>query len=127
MKSLQIISIKETVSLLPKVVVDNLLFIHARSGCDTVSATYSHSKTKLLKVFECNPEPIAEICDIFNHLLSTQEEVAHTGIKLFLHLYGKHYRFLIIFYFKIEHEGFKYNFILQQKSMRLPCHWKREN
>lgn len=31
-KSLQIISVKETVSLPPKVVVDNLLFIHAWSG-----------------------------------------------------------------------------------------------
>ena len=31
-KSLQIISIKETVSLLPKVAVDNLLFIHTWSG-----------------------------------------------------------------------------------------------
>ena len=72
-KSLHIISINEMVSLLPKFVADNLLFIHPWSGCDTVSATYSRSKTKLLKVFEHNPEPIAEICDIFNHPLSIQE------------------------------------------------------
>ena len=73
-----------TVSLLPKVVVvDNLLFFHAWSGCDAVSATYSHGKTKLLKVFECNPEPIAVICDILNHPLSTQEEVARAGTELF--------------------------------------------
>ena len=33
-KSLHIISIKETASLLLTVVVDNLLFIHAWNGCD---------------------------------------------------------------------------------------------
>ena len=46
--SLQIISIKETISLLPKVLVDKLLFIHTWSGCDAVSARYSKVKTKLL-------------------------------------------------------------------------------
>ena len=101
--SLQIISIKETVSLLPKVYV--VLFIHAWSGCHAVSTTYSLSRTKLLKIFERNPECIAEICNIFNHLQSTQEEVARAGIKLFLHLYGKHYTFFIIVNFKIEHEA----------------------
>ena len=35
-KSLQVISINETASLLLTVVVDNLLFIHAWSGCDQV-------------------------------------------------------------------------------------------
>ena len=63
-----------------------------------------------MKVFELNPEPIAEICDIFNHPLSTQEEVAHAGIELFLYLYGKHYRFLIIVNFKIEHDSLKCHF-----------------
>lgn len=127
-KSLQIINIKKTVSLLPKVAVDNLLFIYARSTCHTVSSLYSHGKTKSLKAFKRNPEPIAEICDIVNRLLSTQEEVAHAGIELFLHLYGKHYRFPIIANFKIEHEGLKcHNLILQKKSMRLPCYWTREN
>ena len=118
-KSLQNISIKKTVPLLPKVVVDNLLFIHAWSRCDVLSATYSHGKTKLLK------EPIAKICDIFNHPLSTQEEVARVDIELFLHLYDKHYTFLIIVNFSIEHEGLNcHTFILRKESMRLPCHWK---
>ena len=124
-KSLQTISIKKTVPLLPKVFVDNLLFIHTWSRCDVVSATYSHGKTRLLKVFERNPEPIAKICDIINHPLSAQEEVARVGIELFLDLYGKHYTFLIIVNFNIEHEGLKcHTFILQKKSMRLRCHWK---
>ena len=109
-KSLQIIGIEATVSLLPKFVVDNLLFIHAWSECDIVSAAYSHGKTKLLKVFERNPEPIAESCDTFNHPLSTQEEVARAGIELFLYLCGKHYRFLIIVNFKIEHDSLKCHF-----------------
>ena len=118
-KSLQTISIKKTVPLLPKVVVDNLLFIHAWSRCDVLSATYSHGKTKLLK------EPIAKICDIFNHPLSTQEEVARVDIELFLHLYDKYYTFLIIVNFNIEHEGLNcHTFILRKESMRLPCHWK---
>ena len=47
------------VSLLPKVVADNLLFIHTWNTCDAVSATYSHGKSKLLNVFERNPELIA--------------------------------------------------------------------
>ena len=91
--------------MLPNVVVDNLLFIHAWSECDAVSATYSHGKTKLFKVFQGNLEPIAKICDILNHPLSTQE-VARAGIELFLHLYDMHYRFLIV-NFKIEHESLK--------------------
>ena len=68
------------VSLLPNAAVYNFFFNHVWSGCDAVSGTYSHGKTKLLKVFERNSEPIAEICNIFNHSLSTQEEVARAGI-----------------------------------------------
>ena len=79
-KSLQIISIKETESLLPTVVPDNLLFTHAWSKCDAVSGTYSHGKTKLLKLFEPSPEPIAEICNIFSHKRSVQEEVARADM-----------------------------------------------
>ena len=80
-KLLQINSIKETLSLLPKVVVDNLLLIHTWSGCDAVCATYSHGKTKLLNVFECNLESIFEIWNIYNHPLWTIEEVSRTALN----------------------------------------------
>ena len=89
-KNLELIIVKGTVSLLPSHVVDNLLCIHAWSGCDTTFAIYSHGKTKLLKVVERSPEAIAEICSTFKHLLSSQEKVASAGIQQFLRLYGKH-------------------------------------
>ena len=45
-KHLELISIKETVSVLPEQVIRNLLFIHAWGGCDTTSAIYNQGKDK---------------------------------------------------------------------------------
>ena len=61
--------------------------------------------------------------DILNHPLSTKEEVARAGIELFLHLYGMHYRFLMV-NFKTEHESLKCDTFI---SMTLPCHWERSD
>ena len=58
-------------------------------------------------VYERNPEPIAEICNIFNNPLSTQEKVARADIEQFLHLFGKLYTFFIIVSFKTEHRSLK--------------------
>ena len=89
-KDLEIFSIKENVDILSDRVVKNLLFIHAWSGCDTTSATFSHGKTQLMKIVERNLNVIEEICSVFTNPLASQDEISSAGIRLFLYLYGNY-------------------------------------
>ena len=37
-------------------ILEIILFLHAFTGCDTVSATFHQGKTKFLKTFKNNPD-----------------------------------------------------------------------
>ena len=43
------IDVRKVVEKFPKSIVDHILFIHAASGCDTVSVLAGIGKTKLMK------------------------------------------------------------------------------
>lgn len=68
-------------------IANNLLFLHAFSGCDTTSAPYSMGKMKFITTFEKNPELASGIA------LFLKEKVDLTllsavGERFFIALYG---------------------------------------
>jgi len=62
-----------------------LLFCHAFTGCDTVSAIGGHGKTTLMKRF-CAGD-IDEHMDTFLDVHATKDAVIRAGIAIFLYIY----------------------------------------
>lgn len=69
---------------------NNILFIHAFSGCDTVSAAFRKGKLNFHRFFKKQAH-LQNIADVFNSLTSSPEEVAKAENECFL----KWYRALI--------------------------------
>lgn len=87
-KDLELISVKETVTLLPDHVCRNILFIHAWGGCDTTSAAFGQGKTAVMKLVEQNSNFIQKICSTFNDPFATKEQVSTAGVQLAIRTYG---------------------------------------
>lgn len=64
----------------------NLLFLHAITGCDTVSALYDVGKMKAVSIIEGRNE--WGMLDVFHQPSSSHEEVARVGEQFLLKLYG---------------------------------------
>jgi len=66
---------------------NNVLFLHAFSGCDTTSALFHKGKTAALKLMKKrNDLRIATGC--FNNSDTSRETISLNGIKFFLAVYG---------------------------------------
>ena len=63
-----------------------LLFCHAFTGCDTVSAIAGHGKSALFDKF-CSGD-IGKYMDIFLDLQATKDEVIRSGIAIFKYIYN---------------------------------------
>jgi len=61
-----------------------LLFCHAFTGCDTISAITGHGKSALFDKF-CS-EDIDKYMDIFLNLQATKDEVIRSGIAIFKYI-----------------------------------------
>lgn len=67
---------------------DNILFLHAFSGCDTTSAIYNQTKSKFISVFKNQPDLAKECASVFQNPESEREEISAAGSKFLLALYG---------------------------------------
>lgn len=56
-----IVNVKELIRKIPQPLAQNILFIHAASGCDTVSSFSGIGKTKLFKLLLNKPQLIQEL------------------------------------------------------------------
>lgn len=65
----------------------SILFLHAISGCDTVSCFYNIGKLKHFKLLNQYPE-LQEIVNVFNCPNSTPENILKAGERYILKLYG---------------------------------------
>ncbi|GBN02979.1 hypothetical protein AVEN_255935-1 [Araneus ventricosus] len=72
---------------LEKTTADNILFIHAMSGCDTTSALFNYSKMKFVQTLKNNPDLLKEI-EIFKNPDIIPEAVVDTGNRFLVALYG---------------------------------------
>ncbi|CAL4124090.1 unnamed protein product, partial [Meganyctiphanes norvegica] len=68
-------------------VKDYLLFIHAWSGCDTVSAAFGKGKVSFLNLVK-HSEELQEISNLMNHEWATQNEVGHAAETVFRIMYN---------------------------------------
>ena len=66
---------------------DYILFLHAASGCDTVSSCFGQGKHKLFRLLQSREE-LRKYAAVFNSRSSTHETVADAGEKLLIALYG---------------------------------------
>ena len=48
----KLVSIRKIVERLNPVIVKNILFMHARSGCDTTSTIFNNCETELMKLVD---------------------------------------------------------------------------
>ena len=83
----KLVDIRSVVSKQNQSILENLLAIHAWSGCDTTSATYGHGKTKILKLAEKN-ESVRQCLKVIENIDATQNEVTKSGHDLFVAIYG---------------------------------------
>ena len=65
---------------------DHLLFVHAWSGCDTVSAPFGKGKVGFLKLVEKNEE-LKEISQIMNNILADKTLMGALSIRIFEIMY----------------------------------------
>ena len=66
--------------------IQHLKFVHAISGCDTVSATYMKGKQRALEVLRSYGDQ--DSLSTFTEPRSTPEDIANVGERFFLKLYG---------------------------------------
>ncbi|GBM79275.1 hypothetical protein AVEN_200735-1 [Araneus ventricosus] len=74
---------------LEKTIADNILFIHAMSGCDSTSALFNYGKMKFVQTLKNNPD-LLKVIEIFKNPDITPEAVVDAGnrflVALPLHL-----------------------------------------
>ena len=56
-------------------VVKNLLFIHAWSGCDTMSGIFNQGKIMVMNMVDNKNSKVLEVCEVFNSMEVTPEAV----------------------------------------------------
>ena len=66
---------------------DDLLFLHAWSGCDITSAIYFKGKGSLVTTLR-KSEKMKKMSAIISNISSTQDEVGEASIEAFKILYG---------------------------------------
>ena len=70
---------------------NNILFIHAWSGCDSTSTIFDKGKTSLMKLIAKGVREMLDICSILDKTDATPEEIGKAGVKLFVTTYGIYY------------------------------------
>ena len=82
-----VLKICDIICKVGQVITDNILFLHAWSGCDTTSATFGHGKTTLLKKIKESGE-LQQISSLMYDPDATAEQIGKAGNRLFIILYG---------------------------------------
>ena len=80
-------SIRDIVQTISPVVRENILFLHAWSGCDTTSAIYDQGKTSLTKKIQSS-KILQALAKQIGDPLATEEVVTEAGLQVFLNMYG---------------------------------------
>ena len=64
------------------------MFIHAFTGCDTVSSLYRQGKVGLFNKFSCDNEDLSSIFSVLLSVDVLQAEIIEAGLCLFKFVYG---------------------------------------
>ena len=66
---------------------EHLLFLHAFTGCDSTSATFSKGKVSVLKLFRKSKQ-LQKVSNIFMDVRSRHDEIGRASTTGFMPLYG---------------------------------------
>lgn len=86
-KNVNVWKIRDLAAKAGEVIVSNILFIHAWSGCDTTCATFGHGKTALMKKVQDSKE-LQHLSRMMCDPLITAEQVGKAGTRIFIIMYG---------------------------------------
>ncbi len=86
-KGLLVWKIHKLVMKAGEAVIPHLLFVHAWSGCDTVSAIFGQGKTNLLKKLK-ESEELKDISVLMSDPQATAEQIGEAGIRVLISMYG---------------------------------------
>ncbi|KAL4104439.1 hypothetical protein QTP88_019740 [Uroleucon formosanum] len=95
----------------------HILFLHAITGCDTTSALYQRSKTKVFKLFE-KCQDLVDYAEVFKNIDSSPDIILTNGIRFLLAMYGAPKKIDSID--KYRYLSFVKN-TRSNKSVKLPC------
>ena len=79
----KIVSLKNLIDITDPVIKENTLFAHGWSGCDTISSTFGHGKSTVLKNLK-EKEEVRDISKIFNNTNDSHLEILEAVVQLFL-------------------------------------------
>ena len=68
-------------------IVEYLLFIHAWSGCDSTSATFSKRKPTFMKLLKKSWK-LQNVSDFMNNYWATENDVGEAALATFIEIYG---------------------------------------
>ncbi|GBM85705.1 hypothetical protein AVEN_99875-1 [Araneus ventricosus] len=74
-------------TVLEKTIADDILFMHAMSGCDTASALFNYVKLKFVQTLKNNNDLI-KVIEIFKNPDMTPEAVVDVANRFLVALYG---------------------------------------
>lgn len=79
--------IYSTESIIDKTATDNILFLHAISGCDTTSELFNQGKLKCANILRKNRD-LNELVQVCKNPNADPESIAEAGERFLLALYG---------------------------------------
>ena len=84
----KLISICELAEKTSRAVLQNLLLIHAWSGCDSTSAIYGHGKCAIIKIIQ-KFESVLSCCKTLADDAASYSHIASAGSQIFVKMYGR--------------------------------------
>ena len=84
----KLISICELAEKTSRGVLQNLLLIHAWSGCDSTSAIYGHGKCAIIKIIQ-KFESVLSCCKTLADDAASYSHIASAGSQIFVKMYGR--------------------------------------
>ena len=90
-KKKNLVNVRKVMTDLSPLVVKNLLFIPAWSGCATTSAIFNQGKTMVMKMIDTKNSKVLKVCQVFNLMEVTPKAVIKADLKMFLFPYGDYF------------------------------------
>ena len=84
----KLISICELAEKTSRGVLQNLLLIHAWSGCDSTSAIYGHGKCAIIKIIQ-KFESVLSCCKTLADDAASYSQITSAGSQIFVKMYGR--------------------------------------
>ena len=83
----KLVYIDQIATHLDNAIRNNLLFIHAFTGCDTTSAIHGKGKQSIFKYIK-ESEEVRRCCQIFKDENASRRQIGEAGVSVFIELYG---------------------------------------